>query len=58
MTPAEKPKLTERNLGFVFLARRAIKLPIPVARPAMVVNKKANRTLGSIGVSFYPNFTI
>jgi hypothetical protein len=30
ITPAEKPKLKARNFVFVFLAKKAIALPIPV----------------------------
>ena len=42
MTPAEKPKDTERKVVLVFLASKAIKEPIPVANPAKAVSIKAN----------------
>lgn len=42
MTPALNPSAADRNLGFTFLYRNAIILPIPVNSPANRVNRKAN----------------
>jgi len=42
ITPAEKPRLIDKNLVLVFFAKKAIKLPIPVDKPASSVNKKAS----------------
>ena len=41
MTPAEKPKLTDKNRRLVRLANRAIKLPMPVLNPAKRVKRNA-----------------
>jgi hypothetical protein len=45
ITPAEKPRLVDKNFVFVVFEKSAIMLPIPVERPAMRVNKKARNTL-------------
>jgi hypothetical protein len=47
MTPAENPRANESNFVLVLLARNAIVLPIPVARPANRVNKKASKKFPS-----------
>ena len=41
ITPAENPKATVRNVVFVLSVKKAIRLPIPVERPAMRVSPKA-----------------
>ena len=43
MTPAENPRLTERNFRFVCLVKNAIPLPIPVLRPASRVRRNASK---------------
>ncbi len=48
MTPAEKPRLRERNFVLVFLANREMALPIPVESPAMAVSPNASHTLFSM----------
>ena len=48
MTPAEKPRETERNLRLVWRLRNATRLPMPVLRPANRVSKKAYNTLVSM----------
>jgi hypothetical protein len=42
MMPAENPKDRLKKFLLVFLANKAMPLPIPVDKPAMVVRKKAN----------------
>jgi len=44
ITPAEKPRASDRNFLLVVLARTAMALPTPVERPAMAVSAKAMRT--------------
>ena len=41
ITPAENPKATVRNVVFVLSVKKAIRLPMPVERPAMRVSPKA-----------------
>jgi hypothetical protein len=45
ITPAENPKEIDKKEVLVFLVKNAKKLPIPVAKPANVVNKNAIATL-------------
>jgi len=45
MTPAEKPRLTDKKFVFVLFVNKVIKLPMPVDRPAASDNKKARVTL-------------
>ena len=44
MTPAEKPRDTERNFRLVRRQRKAMALPMPVLRPASSVSTKASKT--------------
>ncbi len=44
MTPAEKPRARDKNRVFVFLAKKAMALPTPVASPANIVKPNANST--------------
>ena len=41
ITPAESPREKERSFALVFLAKKAIALPIPVAQPAIRLSSKA-----------------
>jgi hypothetical protein len=50
MTPAEKPRLVDKNFVLVVFDKKAITLPIPVERPAIKVNKKATTTLFKISL--------
>ena len=43
MTPAEKPRDTERNFRLVRRQRKAMALPMPVLSPARSVSRKANK---------------
>lgn len=43
MTPAEKPRVTDKNFVLVWDVKNAKMLPIPVARPANKVNPNANK---------------
>lgn len=52
MTPAEKPRLMDRNFRLVRLVKNAMPLPIPVLRPAINVSRKANKTLEMALTSF------
>ena len=47
MTPAEKPRDIERKDLLVRVVKKAIKLPIPVANPAIKVNENANNKFES-----------
>ena len=41
MTPAESPSEAERKRVSVRVAKKAMRLPIPVERPAIMVSPKA-----------------
>ncbi len=55
MTPAENPKAKERNFVFVLDVKKASKLPIPVAKPAIKVKVNAINTFSVIRYSSFPN---
>ena len=44
MTPAEKPRATDKKRRLGLFDKKAIRLPMPVARPARMVRAKANAT--------------
>ena len=54
MTPAENPNAMDKNFLFVRVVKKAIKLPIPVARPANSVKPNANNFLSFI--IYPPNY--
>ena len=45
ITPAEKPRLMDKNFLLVCFAKNAIQLPIPVLNPAINVRANARKTL-------------
>ena len=48
MTPAEKPRLTERKRRLVLFETKAMRLPMPVESPAIRVSKNAINILSII----------